>query len=227
MSLELGDILAFVFVAYSIILHEIAHAYAALRFGDPTARAQGRLSLSPVSHIDPVGTILFPALQLLSTGRVFIGWARPVPVNYYNLRPRVAGDVVVSLAGIAVNLLLAVLAAVGLGLLGVDLFALQLGAGPSESELHRAVYWTMFANLGLALFNLLPIPPLDGSHVMKYLLPRELRAGYERIGFFGIWILLVLIATDLVWRVLAPPLLWLLMRLLDLVVLVQGGPIPA
>jgi Zn-dependent protease len=177
-------VLSVAFIAYSIIIHEIAHGYAALKFGDTTARDLGRITLNPLKHIDPIGTIVFPAIQVAIFGQFFIGWAKPVPVNPQRLQPKVAGDLTVSLAGIFVNLLLALLCAVLLGLTAVI---------PPGTPLYAALVWTLFANVALAIFNLLPIPPLDGSHVFKYLLPVGLRRGYQRVGFFGILILLLLI----------------------------------
>ncbi len=215
MHINAAHILAFVLIAYSIILHEIAHGAAALHYGDPTAKRLGRLSLNPISHIDPIGTILFPLLQLLSTGHVFLGWARPVPVNPLNLEPRVRGDVAVALAGVAVNLVLAALFALALGVLGSEGMGFY-APGRLPSGLHTALWWAMFANVALAIFNLLPIPPLDGSHVAKYLLPPALRASYQRLGFYGVWILLLLIMTNALDRVLYPPVLFLLDQLVAL-----------
>ncbi len=190
-----GIILKVVFVIYSIILHEIAHGWVALKHGDETARDAGRLTLNPVPHIDPMGTIIFPLMQLLTAGTVFLGWAKPVPVNPLNLRPRVRGDILVSIAGVVVNLSIATLFAV---LWGVP------GLVRPGSKLEEAVEVAIIANVALAIFNLLPIPPLDGSHVMKYLLPPDLRAQYERIGFYGTIILLVLIVSGALGRILWP-----------------------
>jgi Zn-dependent protease len=177
-SLSPGTILAVGLVIYSIILHEIAHGYAALKFGDETALRNNRLTLNPLEHIDPVGTIVFPILQLLLVGRVLIGWAKPVPVNPYNLEPRTAGEIVVAVAGVFVNFLIALLMAVILGFV----------RGPIEDVLATV----LFSNIALMVFNLLPIPPLDGSHVFEKLLPPDLRAAYRQIGFYGIFILLLL-----------------------------------
>lgn len=212
MDIDVGMVLTFVFVAYSIILHEIAHGYAALKFGDPTAKHGGRLSLSPIGHIDPIGTILFPLIQLLSTGQVFLGWARPVPVNPLNLRPRVKGEVVVALAGVATNLAIALLMAV---LLGFETLV------PPKSALFTAVWWTLFANVALAVFNLIPIPPLDGSHVFKYVLPVSMRLSYQRLGFYGIWILLALIASGALSWIIVGPLRYLVGHLLAIADLVR------
>lgn len=207
------DVLTIILVVYSIVLHEIAHGFAALRFGDQTAKVHGRLSFNPLLHIDPIGTVLFPLLQLFSTGTVFLGWAKPVPVRTDVLEPRVMGDVVVSLAGIATNLAIAVVMAV---LLGIEAFT------PPGSMLETVLRRAIIANLALACFNLLPIPPLDGSHAFKYLLPRPVRAQYERIGFFGMFILLALIASGALHGVLIRPVLWLYLQLTALSELVRG-----
>src|SRR5438067_13101494 len=107
-NVNAGTILAVALVIYSIILHEIAHGYAALKFGDETALRNGRLTLNPIAHVDPIGTIVFPLLQIFLVGRVLIGWAKPVPVNPHNLEPRTAGEIVVAVAGVFVNFLIAV-----------------------------------------------------------------------------------------------------------------------
>lgn len=191
----LTTLLILVIVMYSIVLHEIAHGFAALQFGDPTAKDLGRLSLNPVLHADPFGTVIFPALQVMVFGHFMIGWAKPVPVRTHDLRPRVLGDVVVSLAGIIVNLLIAT---VLLGIVGWS-GLVNPGHGLEEALVKAAFY-----NVILAAFNLLPIPPLDGSHVMKYLLPPEMRPGYQRIGFAGILIILLLdrarVLDPILWR---------------------------
>jgi Zn-dependent protease len=193
-------ILSFVLIAYSIILHEIAHGYAALKFGDPTAERLDRLTLNPLAHIDPVGTVLFPLLQLVATGGVMLGWAKPVPVQTHNLEPRVAGEIVVSVAGVAVNFAIAFAMAV---LLGFDWIA------PAGSSLVRVFTGVLIANIALGVFNLVPIPPLDGSHVAKYLLPPRIREEYEKIGFYGTFILLLLISQGALRPITNPPIQFL------------------
>lgn len=196
--------LAFLLIAYSIILHEIAHGYAALRFGDPTARAMGRLTLNPLEHVDPVGTVLFPLVQVALTGNVLLGWAKPVPVVVNRLEPRVLGEVVVALAGIAVNLAIAFAMALALG---------SPALTPEGRSITNVVITVMVANVALAIFNLLPIPPLDGSHVLKQFLPPDLRAQYERIGFYGAFVLLILISTRILDRVTDPLIIGILRAL--------------
>jgi Zn-dependent protease len=182
---------------FSVVAHEYAHGYAALKQGDDTALSLGRLTWNPIKHIDPFLTILMPVmLYWASNGQFIFGGAKPVPVNPRNYRNYRRGDIIVSLAGIAVNLLLFPLCAVmivALGLLGrlippgVDTLALfQL----------MMVQGILF-NLVLAVFNLIPIPPLDGSHVVKWLLPPAWSLRYQQLGKYGIIILVVLLWTDI------------------------------
>ncbi len=175
----------------SIVLHEVAHAWVARREGDPTAERQGRITLNPIRHLDPVGSILVPVLLIAMPGNFIFGWARPVPVNPNNFRDRRGGDIRVSLAGIVVNLLLAV----AFTLLLVPVLA--LGADPSGSGLGgvlvAAAYYGILINLILAVFNLIPVPPLDGSHVLYHLLPAGIREQYRSFGRFGILALLAIL----------------------------------
>ena len=176
---------------FSMVAHEYAHGYAALRQGDPTAYQLGRLTWNPLKHIDPFMTILMPILTFWLTPFVF-GGAKPVPVNPRNYRHYRRGDIIVSLAGIAVNLLLAVLctlAILALGALGRGLPALATSA----AILQAMMFVGVMLNLVLAFFNLLPVPPLDGSHVFKYLLPPVWSLHYQRIGFLGIFLLVLLL----------------------------------
>ena len=183
-------------VLFSMVAHEYAHGYAALKQGDPTAYQLGRLTWNPIKHIDPFMTILLPLLTWYGSGGSFMfGGAKPVPVVPKNYRDYKRGDIIVSLAGIAVNLLLVVVCSVlivGLGLIGK-------GVAPAAETLalvQRMMVWGIIFNLILAFFNLIPIPPLDGSHVMKYLLPPAWALRYQQFGRYGILLLLVLIATN-------------------------------
>lgn len=160
----------------SIVLHETAHGYAADRLGDPTARLQGRLSLNPLVHIDPLGSVIIPALLILSGSPFLFGWAKPVPYNPYNLHraPR-WGEAIVAAAGPAVNLLLALIFAALIR--AADLFSL------SASFLELAIS-IVFINVLLALFNLLPFPPLDGSKILMTGLPFQAAQSYRRFVYF-------------------------------------------
>lgn len=180
-----------------MVAHEYAHGYAALRQGDPTAYMLGRLTFNPIKHIDPFMTILLPVLLWFGStmagpgNRVIFGGAKPVPVNPRNYRNFRRGDIIVSLAGIATNLALAVIClvvVVGLGLLAgaVPVVAVSLAL------LQRMMFWGIWLNLLLACFNLIPIPPLDGSHVLYHFLPPALGARYRALSQYGFLILLML-----------------------------------
>lgn len=178
---------------FSVIAHEYAHGYAALRQGDPTAQQLGRLTWNPVKHIDPFLTILMPLMMGLASGwQVMLGGAKPVPVdpgNYRNLR---RGDIIVSLAGVATNLVLAILFTILIALVGVVGRAVP-AAGLTVGILQIMMIYGVAINLMLIVFNLMPIPPLDGSHVVKYLLPPRLSIKYQELGRYGFVILIAML----------------------------------
>jgi len=167
---------------FALTIHEYAHGWVAWRCGDPTAKNLGRLSFNPIVHLDPIG-----ALCLLFAP---IGWAKPVPVNPYNFRNPRRDDILVSLAGIGANLATAVVAAL--------VFRLALGLGAIGSSPVAQAVWTMVVvlvqiSVGLAIFNIIPVPPLDGSHVLKNLLPYDMAAAYQRLAPVTSMIFLVLV----------------------------------
>jgi Zn-dependent protease len=178
---------------FSVIAHEYAHGYAALRQGDTTAKDMGRLTWNPIKHIDPFLTIIMPLLMGLASGwRVMLGGAKPVPVNPANYKNLRRGDIIVSLAGVATNGVIAILSTILIALLGL------LGrAAPVTQDtvaiLQVMMIYGILINLALIAFNLIPIPPLDGSHVVKYLLPPALAIRYVQLARFGFLILIVLI----------------------------------
>jgi Zn-dependent protease len=174
---------------FSVIAHEIAHGYAALRQGDTTALSLGRLTWNPIKHIDPWLTIILPAILLKTVG-IALGGAKPVPVNPNNYRDRKRGDIIVSLAGVFVNLLIALGCTVLIAVIGVLARPLP-GFTPTFAALQAMMILGVNLNLALIAFNLIPIPPLDGSHVVKYLLPPAWSVYYQRIGFAGIIILII------------------------------------
>lgn len=177
---------------FSVIAHEYAHGYAALKQGDTTALKAGRLTWNPIKHIDPWMTLLLPAvLWYVSKGSVVLGGAKPVPVDPRNYRNYRRGDIIVSLAGVVTNLLIALVCTaliVVLGLIG------RVGAIASTAGILQAMMEIgVRLNLLLMAFNLLPIPPLDGSQVVKHFLPPAWALQYQRIGIYGIAILVLIL----------------------------------
>jgi Zn-dependent protease len=190
---------------FSVIIHEIAHGWTALRCGDPTAKYLGRLTLNPIPHIDLVGSIIVPLFSLLAAGQVFIAWAKPVPVNPMNFKHYRRDDVLVSVAGPISNLLMALGCGIGV-ILVMNAYSYLTSADSTVSRdvtefllnmLHRGIY----LNIILAVFNLIPVPPLDGSHVLASVLPPQFGESYRRIGFFGIFIILMLMNNPAVSRI--------------------------
>lgn len=172
----------------SVILHEIAHGYVAYRFGDLTAKMDGRLTLNPLPHIDLFGTILLPLAFRLLGSPVIFGWAKPVPVNYHNLRGGEQAYFWVSLAGIAVNTALAIGGAIVYRLTVVSAF-------PGSGWLMVIAGYTVLYNVLLALFNLIPIPPLDGSRLLRTILPREGQAFLDQLEPYGFVFLFIFLYT--------------------------------
>ncbi len=189
----------FPILLFSIIVHEISHGWMALKLGDPTARDLGRLTLNPIPHIDPVGSVIVPLISYLSAGTVFIAWAKPVPVNPLNFKNYRRDDILVSLIGPVSNFIVALGCAV--------LLVIFRKLVPSEGDAvaipeHAAIFLArMFSygiamNIFLAVFNLIPVPPLDGSHVVSSLLPPSLGERYRQIGFAGILIIILLMRLE-------------------------------
>ncbi|WP_028969950.1 site-2 protease family protein [Sphingomonas sp. URHD0057] len=173
----------------AIVFHEVSHGLVARRLGDPTAEERGRLSLNPIRHIDPFGTVILPLILALSHAPVF-GWARPVPVNYRRLRNPRRDMVLVALAGPGMNLLLAVL---GAAALGATLSFSSDPNGLATTLIAGNAINFILINLFLAVFNLLPIPPFDGGHVVQGLLPPAAAAAFGRIGRYSLLVLVVLL----------------------------------
>lgn len=173
---------------FSVVIHEVMHGVVALKFGDHTAEDAGRLTLNPIPHIDPIGSILMPILSILGGG-VFFAWAKPVPVNPLNFRDMKRGELYVSLAGIGANFGLALLGAVSYHLL----FSFLGQGGVAEALILIALQLLVVINLMLGVFNLIPIPPLDGSKVLMTLLPYEIAKEYMKLERYGFLILLVLL----------------------------------
>ena len=170
---------------FSLVAHEYAHGVAALRQGDDTAYMLGRLTLNPLPHIDPVMSVLMPALLLfVSGGRFAFGGAKPVPVNPRKYRNYKRGDIIVSAAGVVTNLGLSLVCALLFVVLGF-VAALLPDLVPVVDTAQRMMMWGVWLNLILCCFNLIPIPPLDGSHLFYHLLPAGLGARYRSIQRFG------------------------------------------
>jgi len=172
----------------------------ALRLGDSTARDSGRLTLNPIPHIDPIGSIAIPLLSYLSVGSVFIAWAKPVPINPANFRNYRRDDILVSIIGPVSNLIVAFGCAVFYVISDRSFGSLNLMENNLQREI-AAFFIHMFAagitlNIFLAVFNLIPVPPLDGSHVLSSLLPAEIGERYRQIGFFGILLVIMLMRLD-------------------------------
>jgi len=186
MSIEI--IFGIIILILSVVVHEVSHGYAANMLGDPTARLQGRLTLNPLAHLDPFGSILVPALTALGGGFIF-GWAKPVPYNPYNINHKF-GEAIVAFAGPLSNIVLAVI------------FGLFIRLGVGSEMFQLLSYQVVFINILLAVFNLLPIPPLDGSKILFNFLPYRfggIRQTLESYGFF-----LVLLVVFFLWQLIAP-----------------------
>jgi Zn-dependent protease len=194
--------IAFVVLLFSLTVHEMAHAWTADRLGDSTARFLGRVSLNPLVHADPIGTILFPLIAM-ATGAPLIGWAKPVPVDTRRLNHPRRDFMVVAAAGPISNLMMAVAAALCLYVLPVSPHHMGEAniSAPAAAILTRA----MRLNVLLAVFNLLPIPPLDGGNVLAGLLPRQLAISYNRLRPYGFLLLYALMLTGGFDLLVAPP----------------------
>jgi len=175
-------IFSLIILIFSVVIHEVSHGYAALFQGDRTAQEQGRLTLNPIKHIDPIGSIIFPALSLLLGGFVF-GWAKPVPFNPYNLRNRKYGEAIVAIAGPASNIFIALV------------FGLILRASPAlaAGSVGSLIALIVLINLMLGIFNLIPIPPLDGSRLLGVLLPARFEKARHIFDRYGLVVVILLI----------------------------------
>lgn len=207
----LYQMIAFLF---AISVHESAHAWTASRCGDPTARMLGRVTLNPIRHIDLFGTIILPLVAALS-GIPLLGWAKPTPVDPRNFRRPVFDDILTSVAGPVSNFIVATGALIVLG--GIALSSATGHAivdglpGGNSGDLSNSTftpiamlfYELMLINIVLAVFNLIPVPPLDGSHVLRHFLPESVRMVYDRLGFFAL-LALVYLGGGLLWSLIRP-----------------------
>lgn len=195
------SIFTIVVLIISVMVHEVSHGYAALWLGDPTAKYQGRLSLNPIKHLDLYGSIIVPLLLIISKAGFIIGWAKPVPFNPYNLKPEKwglparAGEALVAIAGPLSNFLLAIVFGLFIRFSG----NLEMATG--ETFLSLMAY-VVLINIVLAIFNLVPIPPLDGSKILFAFLPYKWQGFKESLERYGL--IIVLLFVFLFWSVLNP-----------------------
>lgn len=196
--MQLDFIFSIGILILSVVIHEVSHGYVAQMLGDPTARLAGRLTLNPIKHIDPLGSIIVPVFLFLTNSSFLIGWAKPVPYNPYNLKKGKYSEALVAASGPLVNLLIALI------------FGLLIRFGIMYSFLSvsfiEIASFVVLINILLAIFNLLPIPPLDGSKVLKAFLPYQMAYNYDKfLGYitrFGMFasILFIFIFISFLWR---------------------------
>lgn len=210
----------------AIVFHEVAHGWAALALGDPTAKEARRLTFNPIRHVDPIGTLLVPGALALFGGPVF-GWAKPVPVNFRRLNNPRVGMMLVAAAGPGMNILLATLGAIALGLYAGTLVAPPVGI---SEYVFGGLQLFILINVFLALFNLLPIPPFDGSHIVEGMLPRSMAAQYAKLRNVGMLLFIALIAATwafpnagIIEKVVGPPVEWMRGLFMSLAAAVAGA----
>jgi Zn-dependent protease len=206
----LFQLIAFLF---AISVHESAHAWMANRRGDPTARMLGRVTLNPIKHIDLFGTIILPLVAMF-TGLPVIGWAKPTPVDPRNFKHPVLDDILTAVAGPVSNFLVATIAVLALGGVKVTssygrqlIFGIQNGWPPAGNSLLvplcLLLYGLMQINIVLAVFNLIPVPPLDGSHVVRHFMPSRMLRVYDMLGYIGL-LVLVYFGGGLLFQLISP-----------------------
>jgi Zn-dependent protease len=201
--------LDFVVLLFSLSVHECAHAWMANKCGDDTAQLMGRITLNPIAHIDPIGTVVMPLFMMMSGIPFLFGWAKPVPVNPGRFNNYRRDDILVSLAGIASNLMLALFAAMVLRIIIV------INPASFPPPILKALFFLMQINVVLAVFNLIPIPPLDGSHVLFHYLPPDMASKFRMLERYGFILLILLLMSGIPWSIIKP-VLSLFMRIAGL-----------
>jgi len=196
--MDISFIFSLIVLVMSVVVHEVAHGYTAEFLGDPTARLEGRLTLNPIKHLDPVGSILVPIITFFSGGVIF-GWAKPVPFNPYNLKNRKWGEALVALAGPASNLAIALLFSL--------IIRYGVGFGFIPQSFAEISVLIIITNISLAVFNLIPIPPLDGSKILFSLIPLRYEHVHRWIERYSL--VLVLLLLFFLWQYIAPLIPWL------------------
>lgn len=194
---------AFIQVAiliFSVVIHEVSHGYAALRNGDETAKRLGRLTLNPIKHLDPFGSVILPLILFLTGTGVMFGWAKPVPYNEFNLKNRKKGTIEVALAGIVSNLLIALVFSVLIRLI----YSGTLDLAPDMIGVFSLI---VFTNILLAIFNLIPIPPLDGYRFLSALLPYKYEMKIRQIESYSIFLVVLFIVFG--WQIISPAVTFL------------------
>jgi len=205
-------VLSIVPLLFAIVLHEVSHGWVAEKRGDPTARMMGRITLNPVSHIDPIGTILLPAVLLLTHSHFLFGWAKPVPVNFANLRGGRRDMALVALSGPLCNFVLAVLSAIVFHLTFSGTSGQGAVWGAVILPVHIMAGYSVVYNLILMVVNLFPIPPLDGGRIVVGLAPEQIAIPLARFERYGMLILLLLIASG-VWSYVVSPVILIFYRI--------------
>lgn len=196
--MQVDFIFSIIVLIISVVIHEVSHGYVADKLGDPTARLAGRLTLNPIKHLDPMGSIFLPLLLGLSSGGRFIfGWAKPVPYNPYNLKNHKWGEAMVATAGPLSNILIALIFG----------FVIRFGFESLTGPLFNILFIITMVNVVLAVFNLIPIPPLDGSKILFAFLPYR----FQNIRFWmeKYQMILVLVVVFFLWRLIFPVVPWI------------------
>lgn len=188
---------------FSVTVHEVAHGYVAYRLGDHTAKLAGRLTLNPLKHLDFVGSFLLPAILKFMGSPIIFGYAKPVPVNFANLRDYRMGTILVSSAGVLSNLAVAIISGALFQFLTQDVTTFYNPRIASMiSDINYMLYYSVIINCVLAIFNLIPIPPLDGSKILAMFLPEAIRIKYARMERFGMAIVIFFLVTGLIQKII-------------------------